>query len=78
MKTIIVTFIAASALTHAAHAKTWAWFHGDIGVGASPFISSGPATTSVRAQTVTKQKAVPKRGVGKSKPKPADHRITAR
>jgi hypothetical protein len=78
MKTILITSIAAFALTHAAMAHTWAWFQGDIGVGSSPFVSSSSRTNSVAAQATTKKKAAQKRAVTKSKSKPADQRITAR
>ncbi len=75
MKTILITSIAAIALTQAVNARDWAWFQGDIGVGSSPFVSSSPPTTKV-AQTVIKQKAAPKRVVARSKARSADQRIT--
>jgi hypothetical protein len=77
MKAILITSIAAVALTQAANAGGGAWFR-DIGPGASPFVSSSSPTTSVKAQAVTKQKAAPKRAVSRSKPKPADQHITER
>jgi hypothetical protein len=78
MKVILITSIAAIALTHAANARDWAWSQGDIGVGSSPFVSSSSATNSATWQHVTKQKAVPKRAVARSKPKLTDRRVTAR
>jgi hypothetical protein len=78
MKTILVTLIAALALTHTAAAHTWMWFQGDIGVGSSPFVSSSWPANKVTAQTAAKQKAFSKRAVARTKSKSADKRITAR
>jgi hypothetical protein len=60
MKTLFVTLIAAIALTHAAHAAGWMWFHGDIGLSL-PFASSGSPANSATAGVVTKSKVVTKR-----------------
>lgn len=78
MKTILIISIAAIALTHAAHAKTWAWFHGDIGVDSPFFPSSNSAANTVSAPHAAKPKAVSKRGVVKSKTKATSHGIAAR
>jgi|GEM_PF-6077952 len=78
MKIILITSIAAIALTHAAHAKTWAWFHGDIGVNSPFFPSSNSAANTVSALHAAKPKAVSRQAVVKSKTKPTSHRIAAR
>ena len=78
MKTILITSIVAITLTQAAHAKTWAWFHGDIGVASSPFVSSSAPATNVATQGATKKQTVQKRAVAKSKPRSTDRRITQR
>ena len=78
MKTIFITFIAIFALTSAATAHTWMWFHGDIGIGSSPFVSSNSRIDKVTAQAATKQKVVSKRTVAGSKSKSPNQRITAR
>jgi hypothetical protein len=79
MKTILITSIGVFALTSAAIAHTWTWFHGDIGI-TSPFVSSSSPAIDVTARAATKPKPVSKRVVAatKSKPKHADKRITAR
>ena len=79
MKTKLITFIAAIVLTHAAHARTWAWFHGDIG-NASPFGSSRSAQTKVASSLMTKSQSASKRTLlaEKSKPKHNDQRIARR
>ena len=66
MKTILIASIAAIAFTHAANARTWAYFHGDIGI-ASPFVASGPHGTTVTQQRTTKSKPVQKRPLAKAK-----------
>ena len=78
MKTILITSIAAIALTHAAHAGDWTWFRGDIGIGASPFVSSSSPTKNVTTRVVTKPKAASNRSVAQSKSKSTGRRITAR
>jgi hypothetical protein len=83
MKTLLITSIAAIALTHAARAGDWTWFPGDIGLS-SPFTSSSSAvnnaTTGVvtKRKVVAKRKAAPNRSVAGSKSKSTGHRITAR
>jgi hypothetical protein len=84
MKKLFITLIAAIALTHAAHAGGWMWFHGDIGVS-SPFtLSSSPTNNNTTAGAVSKRKVVTKqkgafnRSVARSKSKSTQHRITAR
>jgi hypothetical protein len=77
MKTLIITCIAAMSLTHAAHARTWAWFHGDIGL-ASPFAAFSKHATTVTRQSTTKSKAVQKRAFTKSKISSADKRMASR
>jgi hypothetical protein len=74
---IILTSIAAFALAHAAHAKTWAWFHEDIGI-ASPFVSSSSPAMNVTTRAVTKPKLVAKHAVARTKNRPADQRVIAR
>lgn len=78
MKTIIITIIAAFALTSAATAHTWAWFQGDIGVNSPFFPSSNSAANTVATSHATKPKAVSKRVVIKSKSKSTGHRIATR
>jgi hypothetical protein len=75
MKTILITTIAAIALTHGATAGTW--FRGGIGLQ-SPFVSTSSPTNRVAAQAATKKQAVQKHAVAKNKSKSADQRITAR
>ena len=77
MKAISITLIAAFALTHVATAHTWAWFRGDIGVGASPFVSSSSPANNPTAQAAKKRKTGAKRAIAGSKSKAAPH-ITAR
>jgi len=77
MKTILITSMAAIALTHAAHAGGFMWFRGDIGT-ASPFVSSSSPTKNVTTPVVTKPKAASNRSVAGSKSKSTGHRITAR
>ena len=78
MKIIVITSIAAIALTHAAHARTWAWFHGDIGVTSSFSASSNPVANPVSTPQASKRKAVSKQVGVKSKSKSASQRIAAR
>jgi hypothetical protein len=78
MKTVLITLIAAIALTHAADARDWAWFRGDIGIGASPFVSSSSPTKNVTTQVATKKKPASNRAVVGRKSKSTGHRITAR
>jgi hypothetical protein len=78
MKTILITSIVTIALTHAAHAKTWAWFRGDIGIASSPFVSSTAPANKNAKRAVPKQKASSHRVVAETKSKSADKRITAR
>jgi hypothetical protein len=83
MKTLSITLIATIWLTHAAHARGWTWFHGDIGLS-SPFASSSSpannAATGVvpKRKAVTKQKAASNRSVAGHKFKSARHSITSR
>jgi hypothetical protein len=83
MKTLFMTLTTTIALTYAAHASDWMWFHGDIGLS-SPFGSSSPpannATTEVvpKRKAVTKQKAAFNRSVAGNKFKSTRHSITSR
>jgi hypothetical protein len=77
MKAVIVTSIAAIALTQAANARGGLWFR-DFGAGASPFVMSSSPTISVKAQATTKQKPASHRAIARSKSKSAEKRITAR
>jgi hypothetical protein len=62
---MFITSIAAIVLTHAAQAKTWAWFHGDIGVNSPFFSSSNSAANTVSTSQTTKSKAIFERAVTK-------------
>jgi len=75
-KTILITSIAAFALTHAATAGTWFWFRGDIGVG-SPFVSSATEKQQSAARTGSNQ-STPRQAKDEIKSKRTDQRITAR
>jgi hypothetical protein len=83
MKRLFITLIATIALTQAAHAGGWMWFHGDIGLS-SPFASSSPpannATTELvpKWKAVTKQKTASNRSVAGHKFKSTRHSITSR
>ncbi len=77
MKTILITSIAAIALTHAAHAGDFMWFRGDIGT-ASPFVSSSSPTKTVTTRVVPKRKASSNRSVAGNKVKVTSDRITER
>jgi hypothetical protein len=79
MKTTLITFIAGIALAHAADARTWAWFHGDIG-NASPFGSSSSAERKIGSSLVIKSQPASKRAVvtNKSKSKRNTQRIAER
>jgi hypothetical protein len=79
MKTIFISFITAFALTSAATAHTWMWFRGDIGVGSSPFVTSGPAKRQATAPATTKKSSVATRAAARPKSKVTDQRVvTAR
>jgi hypothetical protein len=60
MKTLFITLTTTIALTHAAHAGGWMWFHGDIGLS-SPFASSSSLPNKAATGVVLKRKAVTKR-----------------
>ena len=77
MKTILITSIAAIALTHSAHAGDFMWFRGDIGT-ASPFVSSSSPTKTVTTRVVPKRKAGSNRSVAGNKVKVTSDRITER
>ena len=65
MKTLLITSIAAIALTHAARAGDWTWFPGDIGLSL-PFTSSSSPVNNATTGVVTKGKAASKRSVGEA------------
>jgi hypothetical protein len=77
MKAILIATLAAIAFTHAAGARTWTWFHGDIGI-ASPFAAPSEHRTTVTQQRTAKKKAVQKRALAKTKISSADKRIATR
>jgi hypothetical protein len=82
MKTLFIAF-ATIALTRAAHAGDWMWFHGDIGLS-SPFApSSSPANNAAtrvvaKRKAVTEQKAAATRSVAGHKFKSTRRSITSR
>jgi hypothetical protein len=55
MKAILIATLAAIAFTHAAGARTWTWFHGDIGI-ASPFAAPSEHRTTARNSAQPKRK----------------------
>jgi hypothetical protein len=63
MKTLFITLATTMALTHAAHAGGWMWFHGDIGLS-SPFGSSTSPANNAATRVVPKWKAVTRRKGG--------------
>ena len=63
MKTIFITLMATIALTHAAHAHGWMWFHGDIGLS-SPFSPSSFSANNAVTAAVPKRKAVTEQKAG--------------
>lgn len=83
MKTLFITLTTTIALTHAALARDWMWFHGDIGLS-SPFGSSSspannPATRVVsKRKAITEQKAASNRSVAKHKFKSTRRSVTSR
>jgi hypothetical protein len=83
MKRVFITLTTTIALTHAAHASGWMWFHGDIGLS-SPFVSSSlPANNATTGavperKVVTKQKAASKTSVAGHTFKSTRHSITSR
>lgn len=78
MKTILITIIAAFALTSAASAHSWAWFQGDIGVYSPFFPSSNSAANTASTSHATKPKGVSKRVATKNKSKSTSHLIASR
>ena len=83
MKTLFITLTTTIALTHAAHASDWMWFHGDIGLS-SPFGSSGWPANNAATGVVPTQKAVaekkgaPNKSVARHKFKSTHRSITSR
>jgi hypothetical protein len=84
MTKLLITLVAAVALTHAGNARDFAFFHGDIGLDASPVVSAAAPANKVTARAaakrdvVAKRKSAPKASVAITKPKAARERVTAR
>jgi hypothetical protein len=76
MKTLFITLTTTIALTHAAPAGDWMWFHGDIGLS-SPFGSSISPANNAAAGVASKWKAV-SGGKGYSKRPVARHELKSR
>ena len=83
MKTLFITLTTTIALTHAAHASDWMWFHGDIGLS-SPFGSPGSPANNAATGVVPTRKAVaekkgaPNKSVARHKFKSTHRSITSR
>jgi hypothetical protein len=84
MNKLLTTLTVAVALTSAADAKDFAWFHGDIGVDSSPVVWPASPADKVTIQATAKRDVVARRksasngSVAVTKSKAAHERITAR